>query len=137
MSITSGQCLCGAFRFTVTGPLENVRLCHCDVCRRANGTAFAANCPVPIERFTVVHDAGTLRSFESSPGARRYFCGTCGSPVFARIESAPEVIRVRLGTLGRDAAAGIVGHVWVGSKARWDCIADDLPQFDEGAPAAK
>jgi hypothetical protein len=44
-----GQCLCGAFRFEITGPLGEVRLCHCDWCRRANGAAFSANARVPIE----------------------------------------------------------------------------------------
>jgi hypothetical protein len=129
----SGQCLCGAFRFTVTGALENVRLCHCDFCRRGNGSAYSANCKVPIERFAVLRDEGTLRHFENTPGAKRYFCGTCGSPVFARLDSDPKRIRIRLGALDRDAAAEIVAHVWVGSKARWDRIWDDLPQFNEGA----
>ena len=130
---TSGQCLCGAFRFTVSGPLENVRLCHCNLCRRANGSAFSANCRVPAERFAVVCDEGTLRHFESSPGARRYFCGTCGSPVFARVDGDPGHVRVRLGTLDREAAVEIVAHVWVGSKASWDSIADDLPCHPQGA----
>ena len=130
---TPGQCLCGAFRFTVAGPLENVRLCHCDFCRRGNGSAYSANCRVPLDRFSVVHDDGTLRHFENTPGAKRYFCGTCGSPVFARVDSDPDHVRVRLGTLDRDAAAEIIAHVWVGSKARWDCIADDLPRFEQGA----
>jgi len=130
---TSGRCLCGAFRFTVAGPLENVRLCHCDLCRRANGSAFSANCRVPADRFAVVRDEGTLRNFESSPGARRYFCGTCGSPVFARVDGDSDHVRVRLGTLDREAAAEIVAHVWVGSKASWDSIADDLPCHPQGA----
>lgn len=128
----SGQCLCGAFRFTVTGPLENVRLCHCDFCRRGNGSAYSANCKVPVERFAVVHDAGTLRHFENTPGAKRFFCGTCGSPVFARVEGDPGNIRIRLGALERETVAEVVAHVRVASKAHWDRIADDLPQFSEG-----
>jgi len=131
----SGQCLCGAFRFTVTGPLENVRLCHCDFCRRGNGTAYSANCRIPAERFTVVRDDGTLRHFENTPGAKRYFCSTCGSPVYARVDNDADHIRIRLGTLDRNAAAEIVAHVWVGSKADWDRIPDDLPQYREGAPS--
>lgn len=130
---TVGQCLCGSFRFSVTGPLENVRLCHCDFCRRGNGSAYSANCRVLAERFAMVHDAGTLRHFENTPGAKRFFCGTCGSPVFARVDGDPDHIRIRLGTLDRDAVAEIVAHVWVASKARWDRVADDLPQFNEGA----
>ena len=75
------------------------------------GSAYSANCRVPVARFSVERDAGTLRHFESSPGAKRAFCGTCGSPVYARVESDPEHIRIRLGTLDREAAAmmGMVG----------------------------
>ncbi len=40
VTTASGQCLCGAFRFTVEGPLENVRLCHCDFCRRGTAAPF-------------------------------------------------------------------------------------------------
>ena len=130
-----GHCLCGAFAFTVTGPLGEVRLCHCDFCRRGNGSAYSANCRVPVRAFEVVHDAGSLRHFENTLGARRYFCGTCGSPVFALVDADPDHVRIRLGTLERDAEAIVTAHVWVASKARWDVIADDLPQFAEARPA--
>src|SRR5215813_8071381 len=45
----TGGCLCGSFRFEVTGPLGDVRLCHCDLCRAASGTAFSANARVPLK----------------------------------------------------------------------------------------
>jgi hypothetical protein len=125
-----GSCLCGGFRFEVTGPLENVRLCHCDLCRKANGTAFSANCKLPIPRFRVLHDEGLIRAFEASPGAFRNFCSRCGSPVFSRLDGDPDHIRIRLGTLDRGAQANIIGHVWTGSMASWDNICDDLPQFE-------
>lgn len=130
----AGRCLCGAYRFTVAGPLGPVRLCHCDMCRRANGSAFSANCRVPADRVKVLRDEGTLRHHESSPGARRYFCGTCGSPVFALVDGDPDHVRIRLGTLEREASADVVAHVWVASKAGWDQIADGLPQFAHAAP---
>lgn len=128
----AGSCLCGAFRFEVTGPLENVRLCHCDFCRKGNGTAFSANCTIPIERFTVLEDKGTLRRFEASPGAWRNFCGNCGSPVFSKVDGDDAHIRIRLGTLERGTQADVVGHVWTWSKASWDEIHDDLPAFEQG-----
>jgi hypothetical protein len=128
-----GSCLCGAFQFEVEGPLANVRLCHCDLCRRANGTAFSANCRVPRERFTVTKDEGTLRGYQSSPGAWRVFCGECGSPAYAEVEADRDHFRIRLGTLERDAQAEITAHVWTGSKAAWDEINALLPEFEHGA----
>ena len=50
------------------------------------------------------------------------------------VEGDPEHIRIRLGTLDRDAVAQIVAHVWVGSKASWDSIGDHLPRYDQSAP---
>ena len=128
-----GSCLCGAFRFTVTGVLGEVRLCHCDTCRRANGSAFSANCRVRRDCFSLLSDGAVVTEFQSSPGAWRAFCSTCGSPVYARTESDRGGIRIRLGSLPRGVQARVVGHVWVGSKAGWDWITDDLPCFEEGA----
>lgn len=128
-----GGCLCGAFQFRITGPLTDVRLCHCDLCRRANGSAFSANSRVPVSHFAVVRQAAPISEFQSSPGAWKCFCSVCGSPVYSKVEWDAEFIRVRLGTLPRDAQVRIVAHVWTGSKAAWDHIADDLPQFEQGA----
>ena len=122
-SIIPGQCLCGAFRFEIDGPVGEVRLCHCDLCRRASGTAFSANACIPIKRYRLVDGMDVVREYESSPGANRAFCSRCGSPVFARVKADPEYIRIRLGTLSREAQATITAHVWVGSKASWDQLA--------------
>lgn len=131
--ISIGSCLCGAFRFSIEGPLGDVRLCHCDICRRANGSAFSANARIPIKRFSVSSNKSTIKEFESSTGAWKAFCSTCGSPVYSRVESDPGHIRIRLGSLLRDAETTITAHVWVGSKATWDHIRDDLPCFVQGA----
>ena len=128
-----GGCLCGAFQFEVEGPLGEVRLCHCDLCKRANGSAYSANARVPLERFKVVGETKTIKEFESSPGAWKAFCSTCGSPAYSRIEWDKDFIRLRLGTLPRDVPVDITAHVWVGSKALWDRIADGLPCFEQGA----
>jgi hypothetical protein len=74
-----------------------------------------------------------LSEYESSPGAFRVFCSVCGSPVFARVASDPEFIRVRLGTLAQDAKANVTAHVWVRSKPDWYSIEDALPQYERGA----
>src|SRR5215831_15631127 len=49
-----GKCLCGGFRFEILGPIGEVRLCHCELCRRANGTAFSANARIPLKRYRVI-----------------------------------------------------------------------------------
>jgi hypothetical protein len=71
----------GITPFEILGPVGEVRLCHCDLCRRANGTAFSANARIPLERYRVIKGEDLISEYESSPGARRCFCSRCGSPV--------------------------------------------------------
>lgn len=128
--MTSGQCLCGTVQFEIDGELGETRLCYCELCRRANGTAFSANVAIPTERYRLVKGRADIREFESSPGAFRAFCTICGSPVYARVVHDPGNIRIRLGTLSKEANAKVVAHVWTRSKPTWYAICDDLPQYD-------
>ncbi|MDX1650181.1 MAG: GFA family protein, partial [Myxococcota bacterium] len=73
-----------------------------------------------------------IREYESSPGKLRAFCGRCGSPVYSRWERDPETFRLRLGMLEDDPGRRPLAHFWVGEKAPWYAIADDLPQFARG-----
>ena len=109
-----GNCLCGGFQFEIVGPVGEVRLCHCDLCRRANGTAFSANARIPLDRYRVIAGEDSISEYESSPGARRCFCSRCG-----------------------EADAAITAHVWVGSKARWDRLTWDIPSFERGIDSAR
>jgi hypothetical protein len=128
-----GGCLCGSFQFEVSEPFGIVRLCHCDLCRKANGSAFSANFRVPTAQVTIFSGADNVTEYQSSPGAWKAFCSTCGSPVYSRVEADPEGIRIRSGTLERTSTLVVTAHVWVGSKASWDHIRDDLPCFERGA----
>lgn len=132
MATATGQCLCGTVRYRVTGPLGEVRYCHCRMCRRATGSAFSANAPVPVERFALLAGADSIREYEASSGAFRCFCGNCGLPVFARLARAPGHVRIRLGGLEAPDGVEITGHVWTESKADWHAIHDDLPQYPQG-----
>jgi hypothetical protein len=132
--MVDGQCLCGKVRFEVSGNLGDVRFCYCELCRRANGTAFSANVRVPTTSYKLLSGRELIREYESSPGAFRAFCSICGSPVFARVTSDPTTIRVRLGTLAQRAEATVTAHVWV--KPAWYSIEGDLPQYERGLAVA-
>lgn len=73
-----------------------------------------------------------MRSWESSPGVRRFFAGCCGSPIYKRDDSAPEELGFRLGTLDIDPRMKAEMHFMTGSKAPWVEITDDLPQDKSG-----
>jgi hypothetical protein len=132
----TGGCLCGGIRFEIDGELGPITYCHCMQCRRATGTAFATNANVMRATHRFTQGATLIAEYESSPGKFRAFCSRCGSPVYSRLASEPDSLRVRLGSFDADPGGRPVLHVWTAAKAPWFEIRDDLPQLPEiPAPA--
>jgi hypothetical protein len=131
-----GSCLCEGVRFSITGPLAPIEVCHCAQCRRAQGGPFATNIPVAASALTFSAGEHLLQSHESSPGKDRVFCRVCGSPVFSRRASLPDVVRIRAGLLHEPLPTKPAFHAFTASKASWWPLCDDLPQHSEGASSA-
>jgi hypothetical protein len=131
-----GSCLCGAVTFVVEGkPLRAVN-CHCGRCRRARSAAHAANLFTAADgvRFTRGEEN---RSSYKLPEARFFtqvFCRTCGSAM-PRIDRERGIAVVPMGCLDDDPGIRPQYHIFVGSKAPWFEIADELPRYDEAAPS--
>ena len=124
----------GAGAARIFGPVAN---CHCSMCRKAQGCAFATNASVSTERFRLLQGAEAITEYESSPGKVRCFCRVCGSPIYSRRLDKPSQVRVRFGTLNEDPGVRAELHACVDSKAPWLEIADGLPQLDSaGRPMA-
>lgn len=131
----AGSCLCGNVRYEVDGALSDFGHCHCTSCRKASGSAFAANAAVDRAAFRLLGGSDTLREFESSPGKLRAFCGRCGSPIYAYLTKSPDVLRIRLGSLDTPLPARAKAHTFVSDKADWEDLDafSSLPRFDTWA----
>lgn len=131
----TGSCLCGAVRFEIDGDLAPIQLCHCETCRRAQGSAFGANIPVETAKLRFLAGEDSLTAYESSPGKQRVFCRACGSPVLSRLAAVPERVRIRAGLLDAPVGAPLESHAYAASKADWWPIEDELPRFPGARPA--
>ncbi len=129
-----GGCLCGAIRFEITGGIRNIIYCHCSRCRKAQGSAFATNGIVASAQFHLVSGEDKLTGYESTPGQTKYFCKVCGSPIMSKTISKPAQVRVRLGTIESDITERPEAHIFASSKANWEDICGDLPQYDAYEP---
>lgn len=132
LTVVTGSCLCGGVRFSIDAPLAPIQLCHCAQCRKAQGTAFAANTPVSATAVQWLAGTDLLTAFAASPGKARVFCRRCGSPIYSRRDTLPGVLRIRAGLLDAPVPAPLAAHFHVASKADWWPIDDPLPQFDGG-----
>ncbi len=127
-----GSCLCGGVQFEVeTVPI--IVLCHCSICRKANGGAFDAGASVPVKDFRFIKGEDLIQGYESSPGIHRCFCRVCGSRVPSKAGDA-ELYFVPAGPFNDDPGVKPALHIFAGSKAPWWEITDDLPQFEEWVP---
>lgn len=126
-----GSCLCGKVQFEITGKIEDIVCCHCSLCRKAQGSAFATNGNLDANKFEIISGLDQLTAYEATPGQNKYFCKTCGSPIMSKSTDYPDKVRVRLGTIESDISERPVAHIFVASKANWEVIGDDLPQYDE------
>lgn len=124
----TGSCLCGGVKYEIEGELSAVTNCHCSLCRKMSGSAFASGATIPSSSFRLVAGQEFLKEWESSPGYQRVFCGRCGSPILKRKAKDPDNLRPRVGTLDSDPGVKISKHNHVSSKAPWVVITDGLPQ---------
>ena len=126
-----GGCLCGRIRYEYSGDIDEVSMCHCKQCQKAQGSAFAAVAPVSSETLRITQGRQYLKEYRASPHKARVFCAECGSPLYSYRDDLPAVKRLRLGTLDTPVTARKRYHAWVSSKASWFDLVDDLPQFPE------
>ncbi|MBV0913346.1 GFA family protein [Anianabacter salinae] len=122
-----GGCLCGGVRFTLAGPLTEASACHCGQCRRSSGHHWAS-VHMPRAAYDFAADE-TLRWYDSSPGVRRGFCGTCGAFLFWD-KADEDAMSVSMGALDTPTGTRLARHIFVSGKGDYYDIADGLPQTD-------
>jgi hypothetical protein len=123
----AGSCMCGRVRYAVADAFLYAANCHCSACRRATGSAFKPFAGIERKKLAIT-DGGDnlLRVGEGEDHDIR--CATCGSFLFSVVRGGA-FVHVTLGTLIDDPAIRPREHIFVGSKAPWHEIRDDLPQY--------
>ena len=124
-----GRCACKAVAYEVSDEFVVAFNCHCSNCRAMTGSAFLPWGEIEPEtlKFTKGEDALILIGDPQGHHARR--CGSCFSMLcWTGYEGK---IRVPYGSLIDDPTLKPTAHIFVGSKAPWYEIRDDLPQYDE------
>ena len=131
--MVEGSCFCGAVRYEVDGPFNTMMSCHCSMCRKHHGAAFATYVSAPLEGFRWIQGEDSLLKYQSSTQGTRNSCGVCGSSVPITMP-AYSLVLLPAGPLEGDLGVKPQAHIFVGSKAPWYTITDDLPQHQEYPP---
>ncbi len=130
--LLTGGCFCGQIRYEITAPLVGARSCHCSKCRKVFSGAGSAYAEVQPGSFAWTSGGEKLTEYSTMPGWALGFCGTCGSSLCGLHDGS--VHGVTLGSVDGDPGVQIGMHLFVGSKAPWDHIGGDAPQYSEYPP---
>jgi hypothetical protein len=133
----SGGCLCGAVRYESSTPPQFGGHCHCVDCRKSSGSGHCSHLILPA---ATVNMTGKLTGYDkpadSGNMVTRYFCPTCGAPVYSTNSATPDLIYLRASSLD-DPEVFTAGMIVYASRApSWDVMDESLPAFPEMPPNA-
>jgi hypothetical protein len=128
----SARCACGQVELTVRGRVRSMFLCSCEDCQRATGTGHAT---VALARPADVTLTGSAASFarpaHSGATLTRWFCATCGTPLYAQSSRAPDLFMLPVGLFGPDADWFAPNQViFARSHHEWDALPAGIPQHE-------
>jgi hypothetical protein len=127
--VLAGKCECGAVRYEVPDEFLYAANCHCSNCRAGTGSAFKPFAGIEREKLELTDGADRLLIY-GEDDANHTRCGTCGSLLFSVVRGG-DYVHVAMGSLVDAPAIRPTEHIFVGSKAPWFEITDDLPQAEE------
>ena len=128
-----GQCLCGQVQYQVDKIEPRMGHCHCQMCRKFHGAAFATFAEAKIENFHWLKGESLLKTYKGHNNTLRKFCSHCGSSmIFVPSNDDGKLIEFSLGTLDSGINNKPDAHIFTQFKSSWYDINDTLPQFKKG-----
>ncbi len=105
----TGGCQCGAVRYEIDA-LGRASICHCRMCQKAFGNAFAPLVTARGLRWV----RGEPKRFRSSNKVQRGFCADCGTP----LTYEPDGFHPELAIATLDDTRDVVPAIQVGLEGR-------------------
>ena len=138
LSLYNGSCLCGIVKYGVDKIENEVAHCHCTMCRKFHGAAFATFGEALVDNFRWLSGEDKLKEYLGSNGTKRLFCENCGSSlVFIPSNDDGKFIEFSLGTLDSVIPNKPDAHIFTNYSVCWNQITDSLPQYVEGRDSAQ
>jgi hypothetical protein len=127
--VIAGKCFCGAVHYAVEDEFVYAANCHCSNCRRATGSAFKPFAGIQRNKLRITKGQDKLLLFGAEDGNNTH-CMVCCALLYSVVRNGT-FVHVAMGTLVDDPTIRPTRHIFVGSKAPWFTITDDLPQYEE------
>jgi hypothetical protein len=130
--VLRGECYCRTVSFEVRDAFEYALYCHCSDCRRRTGAGSKPFAGAKADALWITTGAEAVQHLGGDM-EHHASCSRCGSLLYSRVRGGAYV-HVSLGALVDPPTIRPSAHIFVGSKAPWDLICDELPQFEALPP---
>ena len=127
MQINEGGCLCSAIRFRISGEPVFSSICHCATCRRASAAPTVAW--LTFDRGQVEILSGNPRTYRTSQGVARQFCGACGSQLSYETVESPTTIDITTASLDNPNLFPPTMETWVEHRVSWQSADQRRAQY--------
>ena len=129
-NLATGQCLCGAVKFCISGEFESFFLCHCARCRKDSGSAHSANLFSSTATIVWMSGEENIKTFQLS-GSRhiKSFCTECGSALPVHQADVGYLV-VPAGSLDTPVNIRPNAHICFSNRASWDNDLASIERLD-------
>jgi len=130
MSKLTGSCNCGAIKYDVVGDIRSIVNCHCNMCRKMNGSAFSTYVIVSDDDFKLL--SGGLKTHKISEHGEKSFCGECGTPIFNSHPQYAGLKILHLGSLGDSSNLEPKVNIYCESRLDWLGHLPEVASLEQG-----
>ncbi len=132
-TVHRGQCLCGQVVFEAGRIEPKMAHCHCSMCRKFHGAAFATYASVPEAQFRWLSGEQLLKAWEEPGGTRRHFCRNCGSSMtFFSPRTTLGCVEIAVALLDEAPSEQPDANIFTENTPSWWRDAPSLPTFSGG-----
>ncbi|WP_432452555.1 MULTISPECIES: GFA family protein [unclassified Agarivorans] len=127
----NGSCHCNSVQWAFELPIKTVVKCHCNSCRKLQGSDYSTWIVVPQAQFEVIKGHEYIAKYNATESSSKAFCSNCGcSAYLVNGKHFPEDFVLPLGSIDHysEALAPQI-QVYTTDKAAWLKLHDDEPVF--------
>ena len=126
----TGSCLCGAIQYIVNGAIKAVANCHCNICQKTTGGVFGTIAVIGENDLEVIAGQDNLTTYQVSEKAIKYFCRTCGTPIFNLHKRYPGNYMTQVGSFDDPSLVTPAINIFCENMMPWVKSIADLKCFE-------
>ncbi len=124
-----GSCHCGSVQFELKNDQKLVVNCHCDECKKRNGSAFSTYIAVSENDLNLTEGEHSLIQYEVENEGIKYFCSECGSPIYNKNYRFPGLYMVFYGAFSQAVNFKPSFNVFCENKQNWVDTIKNITSF--------